>query len=631
MKKLFLLLFFAAALLAPALADPIADMVKSAPGQTDDAGARVLYWSLYHSMPSPGLSHRELETAVRIYNQSGRGDYGDIPVFFNRDTTRLTLQRGGTYDAAGGFIPLEEKGVNTVTAPNFKDSLSYGDFVNRVFSFSSLENGNTVYLSYGIDTDLEETYISGMLPLQRFEAADRQQVVIEIPAGRTLRWRLQGKDRMEKTERDGRTVYTLHIDPKSRLKKEEGLPPVERIADYFIYSSAADWNEAVGFVYDALEGAVDTNDAIRERGVSLTHGKTGRDEKLASLIDFVAHTLNDVYLPLGTASYNPRKATEVLRTGYGDSRDKYVLFAALCRAAGIDGVRPALVRGGFLPVYGDVPTVRQFSAVMAAVRKDDGSYGLMDLSGRETQYGFVTSWEGAQALLLDGANPRLIDRTSYFTLTNSAESLIEGTLTASGAFSGTLSLKTGGIYDELARTDLAGLRGQGKKMFFDRIGEAFSAGTEVKSFETSRPDDYFQPSFMKLSVDSPEYALAQDRFLMLKISSIPLRYSFVSYSLTLNQREYPFLLGTDKESRLTAKIRLPEGYRPVFLPKTFHLEREYGTFSKRCTVENSVLVYESFVSVNKLLLSPEEYQDFRSVLENFKSEESKLLLLEKNR
>jgi hypothetical protein len=82
------------------------------------------------------------------------------------------------------------------------------------------------------------------------------------------------------------------------------------------------------------DGSLQSKNAaeIREKEKSLTKESKTDLERLRAIYEFVSGQIQSVDLPLGATGFAGRPATEVLRAGYGNAEDKYVLFTALTRA-----------------------------------------------------------------------------------------------------------------------------------------------------------------------------------------------------------------------------------------------------------------------------------------------------------
>jgi hypothetical protein len=131
------------------------------------------------------------------------------------------------------------------------------------------------------------------------------------------------------------------------------------VSDWKTWGDVASWALPM---YTAQESP-----EVTAKATELVQGLKTPDEKLVALLQFVQDKVRYMGIEVGVNSHQPRPAAEVLGNGFGDCKDKVMLFCSLASAAGLQAW-PVLVhtRSGML-INDEGPTPLAFNHVIAAV------------------------------------------------------------------------------------------------------------------------------------------------------------------------------------------------------------------------------------------------------------------------
>lgn len=136
------------------------------------------------------------------------------------------------------------------------------------------------------------------------------------------------------------------------------------LSDWRTWAQVRDWALPL---YRTVKAPVTTALAAQ-----LTGGLAEPEAKALVLLEYVQDRIRYLGLEVGASTHRPRTPAEVLSTGFGDCKDKAVLFCSLAAAAGIEAW-PVLVNnqtGRLVEVEG--PTPGAFNHVIAAVAASGG-------------------------------------------------------------------------------------------------------------------------------------------------------------------------------------------------------------------------------------------------------------------
>ena len=153
------------------------------------------------------------------------------------------------------------------------------------------------------------------------------------------------------------------------------MPPLQEIASRAVFSTYPDWRAASGGFAGSFYAASDPGPDIVELAGNLKGGGDGARQDQGRFF-FVAKDIRSVRSALGEGGDDVHPASTVLKNRYGDWKDKGALLVALLKAAGATA-HPVLVNVRSVPPEEDVPTLKQFDALLVAVpRAGEGGFPL---------------------------------------------------------------------------------------------------------------------------------------------------------------------------------------------------------------------------------------------------------------
>jgi transglutaminase superfamily protein len=163
------------------------------------------------------------------------------------------------------------------------------------------------------------------------------EVVVESPRDRPIYVDVvNGKpDRREEREDGAKHVLRLVWDRPINVPDEPLAPPLSEVIPTVVLSTFKDWNAFRSWYGEAVHGFTEPDAQVRELAASLTKGKTGRDEKLRALFEFVADHIRYVNYVSGEW-WLPNRPQQLLARREGDCDDKALLLITLLKAVGID-------------------------------------------------------------------------------------------------------------------------------------------------------------------------------------------------------------------------------------------------------------------------------------------------------
>ena len=267
----------------------------------------------------------------------------------------------------------------------------------------------------------------------------RSRYIVDFPAGFTPRIRETNLNfaRVEKTA-NGRHSFMWAKSDIPKVKPEAFASDSNGVMMSVQISAPQSW-AAIGKWYagNARSRYVATPAVDSAITVAVKGARTLGDS-IRAVHRWVAQDIRYVSIALGLGGYQPRFPDEVVRTGYGDCKDKATLFIAALARLGVTGF-PVLLNstGG---VRRDMPSISQLDHAIAAYKLPGRTqYEFADLTAELTPLGELPfGYQGAFGLVVhpDGSVEEITFPKAP-TTANRTERRIVGTLSADGQFNGT--------------------------------------------------------------------------------------------------------------------------------------------------------------------------------------------------
>lgn len=192
--------------------------------------------------------------------------------------------------------------------------------------------------------------------------------------------------RREERVEGGRRLITWSASNQQALRPEPFAADSNDVVPSVLVGPAGRWGDVARW-YDSLavdRYVVSPMVARRADSVLAVARVRTRADTLRAWHRWIAQDVRYVSVSLGLGGYQPRPPEEVLRTGFGDCKDKTTLFVALLRRAGFDA-DPVLLSLNGRP-NDAVPSMLQFNHAIAAVR-DGTNWTFVDLTADLLPYG----------------------------------------------------------------------------------------------------------------------------------------------------------------------------------------------------------------------------------------------------
>jgi len=338
------------------------------------------------------------------------------------------------------------------------------------------------------------------------------------------------------------------VRDQPQLVHENGMVPEEEVVPRIVWTVAKDREELGRWLYTRFQAASRPDPAVRAKAQELTAGLASPEAKVERLALFVIKEIQTVPLGLGRVGYLPTRAGTILANRYADSRDKFALFQALLESVG-QSTQPVFVQE-LRARLSSLACLGEYQDILARVNLPSG-VRFYDLTQNLGRLGQLTAVNAGRPGLLDGA----------------------------GALTGTITLNYAGLFDHQIRQMLFGRNEQERKVMFQTAADHIKKGASIEGFSVSDLLDLTRPPVVTMTIRIPEFACRQGDMMILNLPGDMIPMGEAPVQPALPTVKHPFLVPANFGLDASLALKLPDGYRIAYQPRT--LETRQGPFEFR--------------------------------------------------
>jgi transglutaminase-like putative cysteine protease len=427
----------------------------------------------------------------------------------------------------------------------------------------------------------------------------RSRFIVDAPASMTLGIREENLTFARRTQRVGtgptaRTVHTWATGDLTRIKPELFAADSNGVYQSVTVAAPLAWGD-IGRWYAAnARGRYTLGPAAAARLDEVLRPARTRDDSLRLVHRWAAQDIRYVSIALGMGGYRPRTPDEVVRTGFGDCKDKATLFVAALARMGVTAYPVILNASG--RVRRELPSISQLDHAIAAVVLPGGGYQFVDLTAKFTPYGELPGgYHGEFGMVVrpDGATEVVTFPTTPVGADRD-ETRITGTLAEDGTFSGRFEETTAGVVQAALRSafehplDTAQVR-----RVSTAIAGRYFEGAEGDSLEVTPGLDLAAAPRVAVRIRGGRAATASGGTMILKLPFGTLAAMARTAKELESEAERRFPIDAARvagpvEVLTELRVRLPAGWRAE-LPQSVRAESPFGTYESTYAQEGDEL------------------------------------------
>jgi len=312
-------------------------------------------------------------------------------------------------------IPVTEFSDNNVLS----SSVFFDSSKKKSFVFPNAVKGGVGHLEY------RETYndpkFIGVFYFNSYLPVLHSEFALTFPSNVKVEYILRNTEKyaisFSKEEKKGNTIYKWVAKDIAAYEVQDHAPAISYYAPHLILRITQlthkdgtvekvlpDVDALYNWYYSLVEKVnSEKNEDLQSLVDSLTAKIVSKDEKAKTIFNWVQNNVKYVAFEDGMGGFVPREARLVCQRRYGDCKDMASIITTMLRAAGLEAHLTWIGSRDIPYTYAVVPMPIVDNHMIAAYKKEDGTYVFLDAVGSYTPYGFPTSMiQGKEALIENG-------------------------------------------------------------------------------------------------------------------------------------------------------------------------------------------------------------------------------------
>ena len=430
---------------------------------------------------------------------------------------------------------------------------------------------------------------------------------------------------------DGRLTYVWIAKDVPEFVPEAAMPPLDEMMPFLTFLTTESWDDVNKWYRELAKPQELPDQAIKRKVAELISGKATKEEQVKTIFEFVASKIRYVAIELGLGAYMPYPATDVFKNRYGDCKDKVTLLITMLREAGIESYPALISPAPRKSVDVELPSVGQFSHVIAAVKMEEEGYVWLDPTVATCRYGDLPAGDqGRKAFVMKEDGGQFVDTPVYPSTANKIISNSEITLLEDGSISGWERTTVTGQADIYLRSVYRLIRPDRLKGFMENLLNQSYPGVQIEDVTVSDMYDMDTPVEVEVNFSCPDYAADMEQAMVFPLASENL--STYAALVGAAERKYDLHIGYTATTEKELTITLPEKYTVPHLPADRSVEYGLGAFTRKYEkVDDSTLRYSVSLKIDTPVIPVADYASFKNLIETAAREDRAQIIVIKSR
>ena len=612
--------------------------ISTAPDASEypNSGAIVLLDKFSYDFTDEGSTRYTIHKIVKICDDRGIEEYGEIAAPFNYRSQMVGVNVARTILPDGTEVEASSDAEHDITPPGLAEYNLYSDVRYRVVSMPALQPG--AILEYKVTVEdaqaaPEMAWILGGMAFQWIDPILTAKCVLRVPRDTRLEWKVYNGqiEPVITKDDDGRLTHVWIAKDVPEFVPEAAMPPLDELVPFLMFSTAESWDDVNKWYRELAKPQELPDKAIKRKVAELIAGKATKEEKVKTIFEFVASRIRYVAIELGLGAYMPYPATDVFKNRYGDCKDKVTLLITMLREAGIESYPVLISPAPRRSVDVELPSVGQFSHVIAAVKMEEDGYVWLDPTAATCRYGDLPAGDqGRKAFVIGEDGGQFVDTPVYPSAANKIISSSEITLLEDGAISGWERTTATGQADIYLRSVYRMIRPDRLKGVMESLLNQRYPGVQIEGVTVSDMYDMDTSVEVKVEFSCPDFVADMGQTVAFPLPSGDL--STYAALVGAAERKYDLHIGYTMTTEKLLTLTLPEGHIVAHLPEDRSVEYGSGAFARKYErVDDSTLRYSVSLKIDVPIIPAADYASFKNLIETAAREDRAQIIVTKSR
>lgn len=584
-----------------------------------------------------GEAVSKVTSAITILDENGE-KHTTLTMFYDKKFNKNTKVEATIYDSKGEKVKKLKQ--SDILSFNTSSSDEVGDGFVKYTRLTHSEYPYTIAFTYEYTTTNMMFYpvweaVSGN---EEGTSVEKSSLKVLMPTGIILRYKEQNMPtKMVFSNENDKDVYTWKVENLKALEKEPNAPPLSEtmpmvytapsefmVEDY--RGSLNSWQDFGKFNSSLSQNRDILPQEIVQKIEALVKDESNREKKIQKIYEFLQANTRYMSIQLGIGGWQPFKAEEVAKKGYGDCKALANYTYAMLKKLGIPSYYTLVYAGKDSPdIQADFPSSRFNHAFLCVPNQKDTLW--LECTSQTNPFGYLGSFTSDRHVLLiteDGG--KLVKTPTYQVFDNQQVTKGNVVLGENNSATANVEILFTGMQQETPSALIHQLgQDEQKKWILNNLS---LSGVELNTFSLTENKAKI-PSVkqtMQLSLRNIMTKSGTRIFLtpnlMNQSKNIPLANA---------NRKSDFVQSMNYMDTDSITFQIPKNYSSEFLPEPVKIQSKFGTYSSSVLMVGDKITYTRQLIMKKGQYPPNQYAewvDFRKKI--VKADRNQVVLILKN-
>jgi Domain of Unknown Function with PDB structure (DUF3857)/Transglutaminase-like superfamily len=583
-----------------------------------------------------GEAISKVTSVITILDENGE-KHSVLTLFYDKKFNKNTKLEATIYDSKGEKIKKLKQ--SDIVSFNTSSSDEVGDSYVKYSRLTHSQYPYTIAYTYEYTTTNMMFYPvwEAIANNQEGTAVEKASLKIMMPKGIVLRYKEQNMPtKMVFSNENDMDVYNWKVENLKAIEKEPNSPPLSQTMP-MVYTAPSEfmvedyrgslntWQDFGKFSSALSQNRDVLPPEIVQKIEDLVKDEPNREKKIQKIYEFLQANTRYMSIQLGIGGWQPFKAEEVAKKGYGDCKALANYTYAMLKKLGIPSHYTLVYAGKDSPdIQADFPSSHFNHAFLCVPNQKDTLW--LECTSQTNPFGYLGTFTSDRHVLLITENGgKLVKTPTYQVFDN--QQVTKGLVALGDNNSATAEVEVlyTGIQQEMPSALIHQLgQDEQKKWILEHLS---LSGVELNNFSLTEHKAKI-PSVkqaMKLSLRNIATQSGTRIFLtpnlMNQSKNIPLANP---------NRKSDFVQTMNYMDTDTITFQIPKNYTTEYMPEPVKIQSKFGTYSSATAMNGDKIVYTRQLTIKKGQYPPSQYAewvDFKKKI--VKADKSQVVLIAK--
>jgi Domain of Unknown Function with PDB structure (DUF3857)/Transglutaminase-like superfamily len=584
-----------------------------------------------------GEAVSKVTSSITILDENGE-KHTVLTLFYDKKFNKNTKVEATIYDSKGEKVKKLKQ--SDIVSFNTSSSDEVGDGFVKYTRLTHSQYPYTIAYTYEYTTTNMMFYPvwEAIADNQEGTAVEKSSLKISMPKGIILRYKEQNMPKkMSFSNENDMDVYNWKVENLKAIEKEPNSPPLSQtmpmvytapsefmVEDY--HGSLNSWQDFGKFNSSLSQNRDVLPQEVVQKIESLVKDEPNREKKIQKIYEYLQANTRYMSIQLGIGGWQPFKAEEVSKKGYGDCKALANYTYSMLKKLGIPSYYTLVYAGKDSPdIQADFPSSHFNHAFLCVPNQKDTLW--LECTSQTNPFGYLGSFTSDRHVLLITENGgKLVKTPTYQVIDNQQITKGNVVLGENNSATANIEILFTGMQQEMPSALIHQLgQDEQKKWILNNIS---LSGVELESFSLTENKAKI-PSvkqIMKLSLRNITTKSGTRVFFMPNIMS-----QSKSIPLANANRKSDFVQSMNYLDTDSITFQIPKNYSAEFLPEPIKIQSKFGTYSSSTIIVGDKITYFRQLTIKKGQYPPSQYAewvDFRRKI--VKADKSQVVLVLEN-